>query len=117
MAQRLLACALGIVCVLSILFLVALRSNGADFDGDWLLEDLTCEELLSAYQFEVEMLFQIVDSHKGCLSYYEGSDDVHGGLHCALIKKDGEFVQGMANDIADVFNAKPECTTVGGTPG
>jgi hypothetical protein len=106
MFHRLAACAFALIVVLAILFLVALRTESADFDGDWLLEDLTCGELLSAYQFEAEMLSQIVNSYSGCLSYYEGSDDVHGGLHCALIKKDGEFVQGMANDIADVFNAK-----------
>jgi hypothetical protein len=96
--------------VLAILFIVAFRSVGADFDSDWLYEDLTCEELVSAYAFEREMLDQIIQSWHDCNAFYEGEPpEYHGDLHCALIKKDGVFVQGVANDLAAVYNAKPEC--------
>jgi hypothetical protein len=115
MIHRLAACALGLAMVLAILFLVAFRSQSADFDSDWLLEDLTCEELVSAYAFEREVLDQVIESWHGCNAYADSPADAgHGALHCALIRKDGEFIQGMTNDIADVFNAKPECT--GETP-
>jgi hypothetical protein len=111
MIPRIAASALALVCVLAILFLVAFRSRGADFDGDWLYEELTCEELQSAYEFEREMLLQIVGSWDNCIDFYdcENCNNEHGALHCALIKKEGEFVQGMVNDIADVFNVKKEC--------
>lgn len=111
MFSRLMACALGLACVLAILFIVAVKGKSADFDKDWLLEDLTCEELVSGYKFELEILSQIVESYNDCLAFYENSEtSYHGDLHCALIKKEGLFVQGMANDIAGVFNAKSECT-------
>ncbi|KKN92379.1 hypothetical protein LCGC14_0208700 [marine sediment metagenome] len=113
MISRVAACALGLACVLAILFIVALRSYGANFDSDWLYEDLTCEELVSAYQFEREVLLQIKDSYKDCFAYYKGVGiPLHGDLHCALIKKEGSFIQGMANDFVAVFNAK-RCVGVG----
>jgi hypothetical protein len=110
MVHRLAACALGLACVLAILFLVAMRSNSADFEKDWLLEDLTCEELVSGYEFSRENLDQIIVSWGNCKAYADSPADAgHGELHCALIRKEGEFVQGMVNDLADVFNAKLEC--------
>ena len=111
MITRLGAAGLALACVLAILFLVAFQSKGADFDKDWLLEDLTCEELQSAYVFEREMLGQIVESWHACNAFYDCVDcnNEHGALHCALIKKEGLFVRGIVNDIADVFNTKPEC--------
>ncbi len=113
MVSRLAACALGLACVLAILFMVAFRSESADFDSDWLYEDLTCEELVSAYLFEKVVLQQIKGSYNGCITYYQGVDiPLHGDLHCALIKKEGEFIQGMARDFVAVFNAK-RCTGVG----
>ncbi len=103
--------ALGFTVVLGILFLVAFECKGADFDGDWLYEELTCEELQSAYDFEREMLDQVIVAWHQCNAYYDCEDcnNEHGALHCSLIKKDGEFIQGVVNDIADVFNAKTEC--------
>ena len=102
---------LALVCVLAIAFLVAFQSRGADFEKDWLLEDLTCEELISGYNFEVEMLNQIIEAWHNCNAYADSPADTgHGELHCALIRKEGEFVQGVANDLAGVFNAKLECT-------
>jgi hypothetical protein len=107
MVSRLAACALGLACALAILFIVAVRSQGADFDSDWLYEDLTCEELVSAYRFEKEVLQQIIDSYNDCIAYYhEVEIPLHGDLHCALIKKEGLFIQGMASDFVAVFNAK-----------
>lgn len=111
MISRLASCGLALVCVLAILFLVAFQSRSADFNSDWLLEDLTCEELVAGYNFEVEMLQQIKESYDGCITYHQGSNSPpHGGVHCALLKKEGMFVEGLANDLAAVFNAKPECT-------
>jgi hypothetical protein len=111
MVHRLAACALGLACVLAILFLVVFQARSVDFDKDWLLEDLTCVELQSAYNFQRESLDQIIQSWHQCNAYYECEDcnNEHGALHCALIRKEGEFVQGTVNDLADVFNAKLEC--------
>lgn len=96
-----------LACTLAILFLVAFQSKGADFDGDWLLKDLTCEELKSAYRFEVEILNALGGVWRACKDYAESpADKGHGKLHCALLKKEGEFVKGVANDIAMVYNIK-----------
>ena len=83
MITRLGGAGLALACVLAILFLVALRSNGADFEKDWLLEELTCVELQSAYTFEREMLDQIIQSWHQCDAYYECKDcnNEHGALH------------------------------------
>jgi hypothetical protein len=102
MIQRVLACAL------AVLFLVAFPSNGADFDGDWRLDQLTCEELRSGYAFNVEILEDILKQYKGCLAFYTDAVDSpkHGDLHCALIRKEGMYVKGFTNDIVAVFNTK-----------
>jgi hypothetical protein len=107
MFHRLAACGFALIIVLAILFLVALRSDGADFDGDWLLEDLTCEELLSAYQYSVEEVASIQSYYEGCSDFYKGVEEhPHGLIHCALIKKNGMFVVGVVNDIVAVYEAK-----------
>jgi hypothetical protein len=110
MIHRLAASAFALIIVLGILFLVALRSDSADFDSNWLLEDLTCSELQEAYGFSTVMLDQIIYAHNQCMDYARSPADAgFGRLHCELIEKEGKFVQGMVNDIVDVFNAKPEC--------
>ena len=107
MIHRLAVCALGLACALAVLFLVAFESRSADFDKDWLLEDLTCEELVSGYTYGVIMLNEIISIYNECQVYADSpADEGHGALHCALIRKEGKFVQGMVNDIADVFNAR-----------
>ena len=109
MIPRLAACALALVCVLAVMFLVVFQSRGADFDSDWLLEDLTCEELVSGYDFEIEMMKQIKASWYSCKAYAESPADTgQGELHCALLKKEGLFLQGVINDLAAVHNIK--CT-------
>ena len=107
MIHRLAASALGLVCVVAILFLVAFESRSVDFDGDWLYEDLTCGELASGYNFNVTMLAEVVRIHDECLAFsLSPADSGHGALHCALIKKEGVFVKEMANDIVAVYTAK-----------
>lgn len=107
MIQRLLACALGLLCAGAVLLIVTSNSKAADFDKDWLFEDLTCEELVESYNNRVQILQQIIGAYNDCLSFADSPADTgHGALHCALIKKDGEFIAGMANDLADVFNAR-----------
>ena len=110
MIQRLMACGLGLACVIAILFLVAMQSRGADFSSDWRLDQLTCEELRSGYDFNVQILEDILNQYKECLAFYKDAVDSpkHGDLHCALIRKEGTYVKGFTNDIAGVFNTK--CT-------
>ena len=107
MIPRLAACALGLVCALAIMFLVVFQSRGADFDSDWLLEDLTCEELISGYRFEIEMMDQLKAAWDNCKAYAESPADTgQGELHCALIKKEGIYLQGVTKDLAAVYNIK-----------
>lgn len=113
MFPRLMASAFAIMIVIAIVFLVALRSRTANFDSDWLLEDLTCEELVEAYGFEYVVLTDLKLNHDQCLDYARSPADAgHGFLHCALLRQNAEFVKNMTNDIAAVFNAKPECRPV-----
>ena len=108
MIHRLSVYVLGLAFVLGIMLLAAIRSPGADFDSDWLLEDLTCEELVTAYQFEVEVHNQIRESWHNCNAFYDCEDcnAKHGALHCALIKKEGEFIRGIINDLVAVHKIK-----------
>ena len=111
MIYRIAAIAFGLACAMLVLMIVVSKSNAADFNSDWLLEDLTCSELISGYTFELEVLKDLVSLYDECLDFYTGTNATpHGDLHCALLKKEGEFVLGLTNDIAAVFNAKPECT-------
>jgi len=112
MIPRLAASAFGLIVVIAIVFLVALQSRGADYTGDWLLEDLTCAELQEAYSFGRVLLDQHIHTFNECLAYAQSPADAgYGLLHCAVLKKDGKFVQGLVNDIASVYNAKIECTS------
>ncbi len=107
MIHRLAACAFGLVIVLAVLFLVVFESRSADFNNDWLLEDLTCEELMSGYNFNIQMLTDVIRIYNECQVFADSpADDGNGALHCALIKKEGEFIQGMVNDMVAVYNAK-----------
>jgi hypothetical protein len=91
-----------------------MRSNSADFNGDWLLEDLTCEELVEGYNFNHTLLQDVYAYWQGCIAYADSpADNGYGLLHCALIKQHGQFLQGQSNAIVDVFNAK-ECSTYTG---
>ena len=107
MIYRFMACALGLACALAILFLVVFESRGADFNKDWLFEDLTCAELVAGYFTSTEMLTEVLRIHNECLEFiHSPADDGNGALACALIKKEGLFLQGMANDMVGVFEAK-----------
>ncbi len=110
MIQRLITCALGLAIALMALFflhLAASPAKGANFDKDWLLEDLTCKELISGYNFEIVVMNDIMLAYDNCRHYADSpADSGFGDLHCALLKKEGEFVEGMINAIVGVFDAK-----------
>ena len=110
MLYRLAAIAFGIWCLATIIMLVLIsESKGADFEGDWRLEQLTCDELVSGYKFGVATLEDIQRLYNDCNSYYKDRESPpHGGLHCAMIKKEGLYVMGMVNDMVNVYNIK--CT-------
>ena len=102
---------MAVTCIWFVLICVVDAANSKDFSGDWLYEDLTCEELVEAYGFSRVVLDDIIVTHNECMAYSNSPADAgHGKLHCALLRKQGEFVRDMTNDIANVFNAKPECT-------
>jgi hypothetical protein len=108
---RLGVAALAVTCLWFILICVVDAANSADFDGDWLLEELTCEELREAYGFNLVVLDDLLSTYTNCVAYSQSPADTgHGELHCALLRKHGEFVQGQTNDIVNVYNANPKCT-------
>ena len=105
MMVRVGVCGLAITCVLAILFLVALRSQGAE---TIIYEDLTCEQLIAGYEFNVNVLQDMVKYWDGCVEYANGpaNADGHAMLRCDFIQDHATHVQGIANDIVEVFNIK-----------
>lgn len=115
MIQRLAACALGLACVIAILFLVTFQSRGTDFDGEWRRDQLTCEEPVSAriddtedfsdpdlvkgyfgmpcdalaqsYEFQYNELTHITGRLLAChKAAAENPDYIYGELMCAYIQ-------------------------------
>lgn len=98
-----IAAALVTVCMIA----AVIVADGADLKGDWLLEDLTCAELQAGYGYNIEELQSMLSHYQGCFDYYKGMEEQpHGLVHCALIKKQGQYLQGLTNDIVNVFNTK-----------
>ncbi len=107
MIQRLMACGLGLACALAVLFLVVFESRSADFNKDWLYEDLTCEEVSSGGYFTFDMLSDVIRIYNECQVFaLSPADAGYGVLHCALIKKEVLFLQGMVKDLVAVYDAK-----------
>ena len=105
MMIRIGICALALACALTVLALVVTDSEGLGF---MLYEDLTCEEMVFSWRFNLEVLDDILVSYDNCLDYVdpELSGHDHGALGCAFIREHGLFVQGIVNDIAAVHNIK-----------
>ena len=115
MIIRLGVCALALACALAIFAMVASESKGLDAI---MYEDLTCEELIHSYNFNINVLQDMMTYYDGCMDYVSESLDghPHGELTCSFIREHGLFVQGIVNDIAAVFNIK--CVPPhAGTPG
>ena len=102
---RLGTCSFVVAAVLSVILFLSVPSKGLE---DILYEDLTCEELLFGYNFNIEILQDMLNYYDGCIDYVDVTLDGHayGALSCQLIKEHAMFVQGTVNDIAAVFNIK-----------
>lgn len=97
--------ALTLLSIGAILLLVTTKSDALE---SIIYEDLTCEELINGYNFNVNVLQDMMLYYDGCLSYIDETLDghPHGALTCRFIREHGLFVQGIVNDIAAVFNIK-----------
>lgn len=102
---RLKLYALALVCLGAVLFFVV---SEADSLENILYDELTCEELLHSYNFNIEVMNDMLVYHDGCLAYIstELYDHDHGALTCSYIKEHALFVQGIVNDVAAVYNIK-----------
>ena len=100
--SRLGRAALSAACVFSIIALCSYNSNALD---GILYEDLTCEELVAGYQFNVAVMQEMASIYTECKAYPQ-ADSPHHDLMCQFLKEHTLFVQGIANDLADVFNIK-----------
>jgi len=99
---RLGVSALSAACVFSILALVTTKSDALD---GILYEDLTCEELVAGYQFNIAVMQEMASIYTECKAYPQ-TDSPHHDLMCQFLKEHALFVQGIANDLADVYNIK-----------
>ena len=110
MIHRLITCGLVVALLFTVLLFVhlaAFSAKGADFEKDWLYEDLTCEEIASGYNYSVVTLTDILVAHNNCTAYADSPADTgFGELHCALLKQEGLFVQGQITALVGVFNIK-----------
>ena len=94
-----------IVAVLSSFLFLTAPSDGLE---DILYEELTCEELVFSYNFNREVLDDMLVYHDGCIDFIDAElqGHSHGALECSFLREHGEFVRGIANDVASVFNIK-----------
>ena len=94
-----------VICVIGISVMVATSSKGLQ---DILYEDLTCEELVHSYNFNINTLLDTMQYYDGCLDYVDKTLDgnPHGELTCKFIREYGMFIQGIINDVADVYIIK-----------
>lgn len=92
-----------VTCVLATLAMVA-ASSKASIQYD----ELTCDELLHSYHFNITVMRDIRDYYDGCVAYQDESIDTHnhGKLTCEFIKEHALFVEGIVNDLAGVYNIK-----------
>ena len=66
MVIRLAVCALALACALAALALVSTSSKALE---NILYEDLTCEELVFSYKFNIEVIEDMLKYHDGCIEY------------------------------------------------
>ena len=105
---RLAVAGLALTCILSIIAMVTTADKSLEHI---LYDELTCEELLHSYHFNITVMQDIMTYHDGCLDYIDETLDGHdhGKLTCEFIKEHATFVQGIVNDVAAVYNIK--CAT------
>ncbi len=96
---------LALVCVLAIFIIVANNAKGVESIQ---YDTLTCEELIHSYNFNRNVLNDMMTYYDGCMDYVKPSLDGHnhGELTCSWIREHGLFVQGIVNDLAAVYNIK-----------
>ncbi len=105
MLIRLGVYALALACALAVLASVVPTSKGLE---NILYEDLTCEELLYSYSFNVAILEDTIKYHDSCVNSIdpEVSGHAYEALGCMFIREHGIFMQGIASNIVAVYNIK-----------
>ncbi len=105
MKTRLSVCAIVLALSLTLLLFAASRVNSLE---GILYEDLSCEELVHAYDFNKNVREDMTLYYEGCLDYIDDSlaGHKHGALTCSFIREHGLLVQGIVNDLAAVYDIK-----------
>ena len=102
MITKLAVYLLAVLCLISIFARVSTSLETIQYD------ELTCEELIHSYQFNITVMRDMMEYYDGCLDYIDETLDghEHGKLTCEFIKEHALFVQGIVNDVAAVYNIK-----------
>ena len=105
---RLAVTGLALACALAVLLIVVTRADSLETIQ---YDELTCDELIHSYHFNITVMQDTLTYHDGCLDYIDSTIDghEHGKLTCEFIKEHATFVQGIVNDVAAVYNIK--CAT------
>lgn len=110
---RLGVAGLALACAL-IVFALVVGDASSDSDiSEYVIQydTLTCDELTYSYTFNLAVVRDIMRYYDGCVDYADSPASVGANdmLACRFIREHGLFVQGIINDIADVYNIK--CAT------
>lgn len=102
---RLAVAGLAVLCIWAVFLLVVTKGQALETIQ---YDELTCEELVHSYNFNIEVMQDMLKYHNGCLSYIDETLDgnPHGKLTCRFILEHALFVQGIVNDIVSVHVIK-----------
>ncbi len=106
MKTRIGVCALVLAAFLATVCLfVAGRSDGLE---SIIYEDLTCEELQYSYNFNYEVMLDMIYYYINCTNYVDEKLDghPHGALECRFAREHGLFVEQIKDDLAAVYQIK-----------
>lgn len=102
---RLAVTGLALACALAVLLIVVTRADSLETIQ---YDELTCDELVHSYHFNISVMEDMLVYYDGCLDYNDETLDghPHGKLTCRFILEHGLFVQGIVNDIVSVHVIK-----------
>lgn len=105
MMIRLALCGLIAGCLLALVMIVAFRATALETIQ---YDTLTCEELAWGYAFNTTVMRDMLAYHDGCVDFADSPASIgpNDMLSCRFIWEHGMFVQGIVNDISDVYKIK-----------
>ena len=105
MIYRLYLWACAAICAVAVTAIMVTDSEALE---SILYEDLTCEELVFSYHFNIDVIEDMLVYHDGCMVYIDPdiSGHDHDALGCSFLREHGMFVQRIVNDLVAVHNIK-----------